>query len=368
MQQSSHSFFSIKTQFENVGDALINREMITLAAQQTNIHVDVSRCPADFIKTLDLDQITSDKNHNVTQYHNSFILFFKMLFLRITGKNCYYFLSPGGYFGEISGFGFFKKYINLLILLCFKMIGIRICHVGVSYERLGNKFANFLKKRSRYLFGHYVRDNLSYQYAQALGIHIDGEMPDLAFNLFKTNKPDHDTHTLNKICFSFRADQYDAQKDEIIRLVTHIIQNNNPDTEYRLIAQVKRDVEFMRTLQNKITALTGQQTKLHIAYDNIISCLEFYEQSNLIISNRLHVLLMGGSRTDHILACVNHSHNMKIKGIMETLGLSNQMIHLEQDISKKDWDLYLDYAKKPLNGHPYYLNLEAIFSDLLNRS
>ena len=49
------SFFSPKTQFENVGDALINREMIELASLNSKVILDLSRCPADFNETLGLD-------------------------------------------------------------------------------------------------------------------------------------------------------------------------------------------------------------------------------------------------------------------------------------------------------------------------
>ncbi|MFT6072121.1 MAG: polysaccharide pyruvyl transferase WcaK-like protein [Alphaproteobacteria bacterium] len=361
MPQLPNAFFSIKTQFENVGDALINREMINLAAREAVVHIDISRCPPEFIHTLGISDL-AETDKKIISYQKSLSLFLKMIRLRLSGQACYYFLSPGGYLGDISGLGFVSKYINAFILLCFTLIGVHICHVGVSYERLGKNFSKLLALRSKLLHRHYIRDNTSMEYATSLGIHHNGQMPDLAFHLFdQKNEP---KENLKSICFSFRADQYPEQKQETRDFVQEVIANAPADTHYYLIAQVKRDVPIMKILQEDITKITGNAPKLHIGYDNITSCLNFYDATDLIISNRLHVLLMGGSRAGHILACVNETYNMKIKGIMETIGLGDNIIYLSKNRDAQAWQSFFQYAKTQLDGTLLYKALCQRFSEL----
>ena len=64
------TFFSPKTQFENVGDALINRELIRLASDNSSVVLDVSRCPLDFVEDLSVNF------DNVDLRSDSFLQFF----------------------------------------------------------------------------------------------------------------------------------------------------------------------------------------------------------------------------------------------------------------------------------------------------
>jgi polysaccharide pyruvyl transferase WcaK-like protein len=318
MSKISNAFFSVHTQFENIGDALINREMLRLISRDAVLHIDFSRCNTDFRKTLGLDKTTIEDKPFVA-YHKTFLLFLSMIWCRICRQECYYFLNPGGYLGEYKGISLFK-YINVFILFCFKVIGIRICHLGVSYERLGNKFAKLLKIRSSFLYKHYVRDSLSIDYARNLGIKIDGQMPDLAFNLFAHGYKKR--ATLKSVCFSFRSDQYSAQDQEIKELVTQVIKSFPVNTPYYLVAQVKRDIPIMQKLQTLVTDITHNPVELKMGYDDIDATLKFYENCDIVFSNRLHVLLMAASSSSHIVACIDEKHNQKITGIMSEIDLS----------------------------------------------
>ena len=104
-----NSFFSINTQFENVGDALINREMIRLAALKSKVYVDFSRCPDGFSETS-----CGTSNHSFSKVKFGFLgICLKLIFKRCVREECYYFLSPGGYFGEVQGIGLISKWLNL---------------------------------------------------------------------------------------------------------------------------------------------------------------------------------------------------------------------------------------------------------------
>lgn len=353
----AHTFFSLKTQFENIGDALINRELVRLVAKHNHVHIDLSRCPQSFVNTLGLDQHILDKD--MTQYSSCLRLFWHMGLRRLQGQRCYYFLSPGGYVGEIKGRVWIAKYVSAIILLCFYAIGIRICHVGVSYERLGPRFTRLLKWRSALLYTHLLRDHHSLKYAQSLGLKCDGLLPDLAFHIFtrfpnaRIQSAPHQKVTYqsapNRVCFSFRTDQSPEQFDHVKAFVEACVKTFPETTKYMCFAQVERDAADMSKLRSHIETWTGHQCAFQSCTDRIETCLSFYQQCDVVISNRLHALLMGGSQTGHILACITGQKNQKIQGLLSDVGLQSHILDLDKPLSQQSWQQIYEVCHTPID-------------------
>jgi len=215
------TFFSPKTQFENVGDILINRELVKLSSNHSIVYIDPSRSPESFVAQLNTDS-------NVKIYRSKFgycsFLFF-MIFKKLTGHDCYYFLSPGGYFGEISKKQAISKFIGSSLLKFLTIFGVRVCLVGVSYERLGINNIKLLSKRSRMYWKHFVRDNKSYDYGSQAGMEIDKVIPDYAFNLFEEASLDMKSMSKKCITISFRVDQDLSQKKQVSSLLSKLDEN-----------------------------------------------------------------------------------------------------------------------------------------------
>ena len=134
-----------------------------------------------------------------------------LIFKRVSSRSAiYYFLSPGGYFGELSTIGMLSQLINNAIIIFLNLLGVKVVLVGVSYERLGPKYSKIMRIRSKFLHKHFVRDKQSYDYLCSLKVHCSGIMPDLAFNLKPLSYPV--VHSKNSILFSFRSDQFEFQK------------------------------------------------------------------------------------------------------------------------------------------------------------
>jgi polysaccharide pyruvyl transferase WcaK-like protein len=312
----AQSFFSLKTQFENVGDALINREMVRLAAANGRAHVDLSRCPERFRRTVKLED-------NAKVYHGFGSLCRSMITHRLQGKRCYYFLSPGGYVGEVGWKEMPSKLLNTFVLLAFVLIGIRICLVGVSYERLGSRNIRLQALRSKLLYRHFLRDRASLAYAQQSGFKTSGLMPDLAFNIFShaaQNKQSLKPADVKRVAFSFRTDQYEHQKEQVIATAKACLALLPERISVLLMVQVERDRPGMQALK---TALESEGI-LDVTFvehpHSIEDCISAYNTSDLIISNRLHALLMAGSVTGHLLAVTGDGKNKKIEGVLEELG------------------------------------------------
>lgn len=318
------SFFSIKTQFENVGDALINRELIKLAASQSDVVVDVSRCDKNFA-----DDVLHSLQDRVKVVGGGFFgLLLSMLVSRLAGKKCYYYLSPGGYFGDVRGAYFAGKILNTLVLATLSILGIRICHAGVSYERMGGGFSRIIRLRSRILFRHFVRDQLSLQIGSALGFRIDGVLPDLAFNIF--DETQEDRHVRDGIVFSFRVDQDSGQRASVEAFIKICDQFYPTEVPFIFYAQVGRDVDPMRALADDLRGRTNRSVEFHSVLGSIEASLNFLSMYEFVATNRLHVMLMAASGGTKVLATSYKNFNEKLVGITSDLRMQSSCIDLQK--------------------------------------
>ncbi|MCA1931501.1 hypothetical protein, partial [Rheinheimera sp.] len=124
-------FYRVKTQFDNLGDAIINRMLIeALSKHADEIKIDASLAPLDF-----KEQLGINKKNGI----NPSFFYIKMIFKCLKGENIYYFLNPGGERGGISNSLYLKKMLNNIVLSMLSFIGIKLCVYGVSYESLCKK-------------------------------------------------------------------------------------------------------------------------------------------------------------------------------------------------------------------------------------
>ncbi|EDM67456.1 MAG: polysaccharide pyruvyl transferase family protein [Moritella sp.] len=329
---SQFSFFSLKTQFENVGDALINREMINLASEHSDIYLDLTRCPKDFCDTLN---VCNENEINIIRFGFAH-LFIMMLSKRLKGHECYYFLSPGGYFGEVYGGEHIKRWINTLVLFILSLFGIKICHVGVSYERLGKKFSRLIRVRNKFIHAHVVRDKKSRDYLQCLDIHVTDVSPDLAFNIFND---DLVTDTRNDFCFSYRTDQDHEQLELAKTIINQFDLTADENATFYFYVQVERDREGMKSLYEYFSRKSSRNCKYIEVIGSIDESLMFFNKISYVISNRLHVLLMSGSQHCYLISNTYKDFNNKIVGIIEQLSGKPTDLY---DMSKNSLELAQD--------------------------
>ncbi len=357
------SFFNINTQFDNVGDALINRELVKLASNHGPVVVNLSNCPPRFRETLRLEGLP-----NVTLVDGSFALFSKLFKHRMGGGIPIFLLKPGGYFGGLGSSFLFKAIAVLLFQSLLALFGTKICQIGISYERLSRFHSLFLRIRRPLLHALYVRDEKSFNYAKRLGLKPDGIKPDLAFNIYE--QAVESSSSVKNIALSFRTDQYPQQIDQIAILVKWLVNSLN---KYGLeqivfVAQVKRDQQPADQLSGMIEKEFGVKAPVVVCFDSIGDCEQAYATCDLIISNRLHSLLIGGSRCSKLLGCVSENANEKIMGLFDTLNLTDHLVDIgnfDEALADKALQTAL---KNDFDGRPIALSLkqsvERLFSDI----
>lgn len=323
----SKSFASIKTQFDNIGDALITREMLRLVGRYSELWVDVGRSPAGFVRNLGL----YGPDNEAQVVNGALALVAQLLRARIHGIPTFYFLSPGGYHGSLSPMGSFGAAIKYLILVALRMFGVKICHVGVSYERLGRGYALFLSLRSRLLHAHIVRDSQSRKYASSVGMTVHGVAPDLAFgavgHVEVGGNHSEALELQDSIAFSLRSDQYVGQGREVAELVMSASELLPAAIPFRLVVQVGRDSEEMVALHDQIS-LSGRTVEVVNVADDLEACFQVYRDCSHVVSNRLHALLVGLLVGATPVALIQPVVNGKIKGLFDCHNLSDSVVDM----------------------------------------
>lgn len=329
------SFLSISTQYENLGDALINRELIHLVSQHSKLHVDVSRCPDWFVEMLNLPADTRFSASRLALLPN-------ILKARMKGQTPYYFLIPGGNFGEYSLPRFVKSLIGLSYLFAVRLAGARICQLGVSYERSGPRYMTTMKLRTLLMHALYVRDTQSSKLLEQYKVKHNGVLPDLAFNLFAADAKAKDK--IGTVCFSFRTDQSNNQQMLANATVDSVIEAMPKSTRYVLSVQVERDMKAMKVIQKHLKDVHGIEAEIFHEARDITKIQNFYKTVDVVVSNRLHVLLLGSSACGRLVACVDDK-NQKVTGLFKTLGRGDLVVPMK--------DVTADLMKTALAQKPF---------------
>lgn len=348
-----NSFFSIKTQFENLGDALINRELLSLASMNSNVILDLSRCEREFAQTL-----TNNFAGSFEEKFGFLNLLKTMIWKRFRRERCFYFLSPGGYFGEITFRTLPSKIFSTVLLFLMWMIGVKVLMVGVSVERMSAGSLILFKIRRKFIHKILVRDSLSEQYLLDRGIKVDGLIPDLAFNLYR--KPaEYGEGLCKKLFFSFRTDQ----SSEILPRLTDLIEACNHrlpiDVDFVFYSQVERDSEGMKNLFQEWKLKASRQVDFQQANQGIDSAISVFNENSWVISNRLHVLLVAGSQGAAILPVIDGKHNEKIKGLFDDINIKPLNVNdVDKVISERRC------SSVYIAGHKLSGQLSQVFSEI----
>nr|WP_316656267.1 polysaccharide pyruvyl transferase family protein [uncultured Gellertiella sp.] len=348
------AFLSFKTQFENVGDALINRELLRLVAERAEVHLDLSRCPPEFAENMQLGE-----DYAIHPVGNANSVLAKAALSALSGREAFYFLSPGGYVGEVSVVRFGLGLVNSLVLLLLMLAGVRICHVGVSYERLGVRQKILLKLRRRLLYRHIVRDRESAEYARSIGLHIDGIMPDLAFGaLGILGEP---VGPRPYVALSFRVDQSACLQARIVAFVQELDATLPKSVPVKLICQVERDAPFLRRLEKMFS---DREITYAEVFETIDTCFQNYDDVGFIVSNRLHALLMGTVRGAIPIALVRPELNAKIYGVFDAMDASDCIVQLSPDAVKTVGSRIVSGLSKPIDVQGQKAMLRDVFRDI----
>lgn len=330
MNQERLFFIRVVTSFNNEGDLLINRALIKAFSSYGQVVIDKNASPDFFVKRL----ILGVQNCKLEAR------FYSTLFSSIFTKKTVYLLTiPGHFFG--AGV---KKAIQTFLAAVFfyllKLLGVKVIKLGGCV----GPFDTSVRLAERFRSGAFVfyglRDSIS---IDNIGMsQTNNAYPDLAFMSSDIDEIVSQTDIDKNIVISFReatnsmakASGYQAMIKEKIPLLLEKYKENH--TIY-LVFQVPSDKGFNQEIYEMLSDL-GFKCEFVSEKLKLQDALQLYANANIVMSNRLHILLPCiGLGTKHAGIIDTKKHH-KIYGIYKDIGLEELLIDFESTVDNNTLD------------------------------
>jgi polysaccharide pyruvyl transferase WcaK-like protein len=321
MDGSRRSFVRLRTQCDNVGDALITRELIRLLAKHSEVWADASGCPDAFV-----DEVTRVPGtmHIVNRF-GALRLYARLAVASLGGARCFYFLLPGGLTGEKSRAAALRAHLQASLLGLLRYAGVMVCHVGASCTNLGPRYRRVVASRSQVLDAHYVRDAGTRAYLTTFGARVDGIVPDLALGLYRNRAPQSGSRPY--LALSFRLDgPRHRQIDRITRTAHAALEASRHRGGCKVISQVRRDDGPMAALAETLRREHPAADVQFVRVDSIAGCVDAYADVHTLLSNRLHALIVAGYAGATPVAVIDERLDAKVSGLFTELGLGDHVV------------------------------------------
>ncbi|MFZ4262526.1 polysaccharide pyruvyl transferase family protein [Sphingobacterium sp. HJSM2_6] len=362
-------YYHGKTQYFNTGDALINKSLIDFITQFGEVEINLKDAPDNYLKDL---KIVS--NRTVSKSYLSFVFqIIKGIIQNSKKYNQIYFISspPGHQFG--SGYkAFFKELIvafSYFLLYCFK---VKIIKIGFSLGPLDARLKLLERFKTNFMSSYLVRDQISYNYAKNLGIDKVDFFPDLAWTYDVLPKED----IKNGVFISFRDQIFTGANNEkyieqLIFTLKNIIKSNFSKNRIVIGFQVSEDKQFC----DKLFQLLKQEYNIEFISEQIfLSNAHIFSSFEYVLTNRLHVALLGFQYGCIPIILTDLNKHLKIKGIFEHADSRDLLIDISEPIHliNNKMDLIISskrdiYEKLIIKEDNYYksslIKLKEIFND-----
>ncbi|WP_237884453.1 polysaccharide pyruvyl transferase family protein [Pseudomonas sp. PGPR40] len=307
-------YFEPAGQIENTGDLLINKVALDLVRKYGEIIVNDNDTPRWFV-----DEITGGNDTLASSSNSS--LFASIFFEAIRRRSETYLLLPPGDIsrkGMKSSIGTIVKSSKLFIL---RLVGCKIIRLGFSIGPFdkANAISESIQSFAYRVYG--VRDSHSLKFGKDIRINNLIFFPDFSWYY----KPDTDRlgtfEHENHIVLSFRSNANGIKHDssyleKIKEILSRFLAENPSSSKVTICYQVAYDREGCRDLYDEL-----RKKNHHLQFEfidkklSLSECNEIYSKSSLVISNRLHVLMLAAINGAKIIALTKLGHNKKIANL-----------------------------------------------------
>lgn len=348
-------YFNPETQYENTGDLLINKVLVETIGNYGTVYIDDHGKPASFINDLKFPHVK--KLSEITDKSAKGKLLEELLKVRFSAKKndeqFYYLLIPGHV--ERKGFADLKKqlkaFANLLLL---SALGCKIIRIGVSYGNFAtpNKFMEALSSNLYYRLA--VRENSSLRFAQNSNFKNVVLTPDLAWGYQSSAQTFQEPFPKKNVVLSFRANAYGTKHDDayiqpVADRIKYIIKNSDLINSKIIICY---QVAFDRQASIQLYNLLKEDFENIELVDKCLNLSEadaLYSTAKCLLSNRLHVLMLGIRNDSLSVPLIKKTDNKKIYDIYLDNNMGEQILDLAEtpDKNLRQLSTILESGKRP---------------------
>lgn len=315
IKDMNYFLYNPVTQYDNTGDLLINTSLVALLRKHGQVIIDDHDKPETFISAL-----TSAEDQRLSAITQLRLFDFVESRLRQPGQGTYFLvfvpgdLSVVGFGRALSRVRFFYRRLRKL-----RQLGCRFLRLGISLNTFDfpNMVAESLYSSAFTAYG--LRDRQSLALAQRYRFAHARYFPDLAWAYPQQTAHEKPPAHSRYLLLSFRAshagtrhdhDYFAHIKNQLSALLKH------PDFHgYRMI--VSYQVKYDREASRELADLFADTFDVEFV-DELLSlekALQLYRKVDLMLSNRLHVLLLGKICQTLAIPVINPEDNKKIAGI-----------------------------------------------------
>lgn len=296
-----------KTQYENYGDLVINKILIDELRKHGHLHVSSKDIPLEFFKGLDVKE-----NEKISV--SGLKLVVRMIYLSLFKKeNIYFFTKPGDWYQNDNIKSILNLTLQTLVYALLFLSGVKICKFGGSIGKFGKITGKLESIKHEFYFLDMLRDSNSFISAKKLGFNNISQSTDLAFILecVENNRKHEDRNCLG---YSFRKFTISSQNCKTKKIVSDLKEEYSLEPFY----QVTRDLEFISEICNDETVSNVEE-------------ISYYQKYDVVVSNRLHVLLFAMSQGAIPIPVLSNDNN-KIRYIFKDMGFEDFVYDIDSEV------------------------------------
>lgn len=300
------SFISLRTQYENLGDEVINALLVRELSARMPVVALTSGVPGWYLESF-RKHLPSGA---AVSFEPSSAQFYFRLATAGLSERSYLFLSPGDTTSRSTRFTPRDRMMRALVALP----QLRLANVGASFSALGAPRADIFAASLRRSAPLTVRDLRSRAQAASEGVTLP-VVPDLAYLLGRETSGRGD-----KALISLRQVKSTSYSQDIFVRVVDLVRHAG--LEPVVSWQVGRDRDYC---QDMARSLGISFIDFGAERPTLSQMAELYRQCRLVVSNRLHVLLIAAAYGAAAFPLLDGDET-KVRGIFETAGLDDLII------------------------------------------
>lgn len=320
-------FYRAQTQYDNLGDLIINRILLNKLKHYGAILVDLRGVPDWYYEQLELTEAERASQYG---WKMNYLMFFAAVRSRFSPnpRKIYLIEPPGHRYGKLSVQQLKNALLSFLYYCIFRLLGVRICTFGVSIGPCAKTPEILEWWRSNLFYFYSLRDSISQNYARRIGVRRVVSFPDLAWladvpaaapTSFLLPKEDY-------IIFSFREQTHNLvesseYQQQLYQTLDAIVAQVCQTWSKKLVIsyQVGMDQRFCKHLAERYSSLhTVQFVEERVDLD---SMQQVYGGAFMVFSNRLHVLMLAMLYGAIPIAVIDKMNHHKIMGIFQDADL-----------------------------------------------
>lgn len=318
-------FCQTKTQYENIGDVLINKTLLSLLREKGKI---TAFCggglPESFFEEMELEK--DERSYAKSQKGFVKEIISSAIKAKKDGDEVYLFSGLGAQ-SAVGILSAARIFVSGLMFMLFRIFGVRIVKIGASVEKYSKSAEAAEKFRSLFISEYFVRDSVSLDKCKRMNIKKARLCPDMSWSYMKnTERVKKEAQGVVAVTFRSHGDDILLKDNctKALEMLEGVIGKEMKVIFYHQVEGQKSDEGVSKYLFEELKSrfsctLEEKQLSLSTAGD-------VYKKADFVLSNRLHALLLGYKYGAVPLALINKKDNMKIYSTFTDCGIGDFII------------------------------------------